>query len=753
MAGRPLSCATILSVAVIQARGARGKVRWEIGAPAVRGLVWLACSVVLSGLIASSAAAAPSAGATDAHAARVGSASSSQPLSLVFPLSADEGALERFALAVSTPGSRRYGQYQSIGELAHRFGASPRTRRLVLAFLRGAGADHVTIDATGLFADATLSAGRAERLFATPLARFRTGRYTFIAPTASVVVPRALRGLIGGVIGLDTRPLVAPGSLHAGAEPEARTHAALQAQSGYFPATGTPGGCNAARATKGFTPSQYLTAYDYGPLHSAGITGQGERVALIEIDGFRKSDIAAFATCFGLRLPLIEAFGIGVSKPLAPGGEATLDLEALDAAAPGLKAIDVYESTADPADTLRALTAPLQHTGFKPQVISASLGLCEPFTYAAVGRPGILASEGALAEAAASGITVLASSGDSGSADCLSPSGVPIDQLSVNYPASSPWVTAVGGTNLSLTSANTILSQLVWNDAALEPGAAGGGGFSALFKRPDWQTGTVADAARALPDVSMLADVAPGYAVYCSVRTDCINSPNTHPWQTVGGTSAATPLLAGGFALVDEDLRLHERQDLGLVDPLLYTFGRDPADAAAAFSDVTAIGNDVGPFIPGNGLPLGCCTAGPGYDEASGWGSVNVANFAALALQVQPAVVDVGLLLPGRQTPIARRHILATVSCSGPCLMGAFATVTIGRSRVFTTYSRVHNLHTEGSKTVQIPFSARQLGKLRSARGRHQQIVAQVFGVIVDPAGNIERQSAASTLTLAHSPL
>jgi len=726
-----------------------------------RGRLWLVCAIAVAVLTASAGVAR--AAAPTARSARAGSAPRSQRLLLVFPLRADEAALQRFALAVSTPGSPQYGRYQPIAALSRRFGATPRTRRLVLGYLRAAGADHVAIDATGLFADATLSAARAERLFSTPLARFRAGRYGFIAPTSTVVVPRALRGLVGGVIGLDTRPLLAPGARlrdradapAALAGPQAQSAdvqaqaAGLQAQSGYFPATGTPSGCTAARATNGFTPAQYLTAYGYGPLQSAGVTGQGERVALIEIDGFRASDIAAFARCFGLRLPPIKAFGIGFTKPLAPGGEATLDLEALDTAAPGLKSIDVYETHSDPAHTLKALTAPLQRPGFKPQVISASLGLCEPYTYAAVRRAGIVATEGALAEAAASGITFLASSGDSGSADCVNGDGVPLDHLSVNYPASSPWVTAVGGTNLSLTAANTILSQVVWNDGMLEPGAAGGGGFSALFTRPSWQAGAVAEQARALPDVAMLADIAPGYTVYCSARGDCVNRENSNPWQTVGGTSAATPLLAGGLALVDEDLRMHERQDLGLVDPLLYRLGRTPAQASAAFSDVTSIGNDVGPFIPGSGLALGCCTAGPGYDEASGWGSVNVAGFAALALQSQPAVVRISLRLPGGQTPIARRHILAAVSCSGPCLMRALATVTIGRSRPFSDHSRVYRLGKAASKTVEIPFSARELDRLAVARRRHEGIAARVTAVVVDPAGDVQRRSAPLTLTVA----
>src|SRR5205807_7505107 len=101
-----------------------------------------------------------------------------------------------------------------------------------------------------------------------------------------------------------------------------------------------------------------------------------------------------FAHCFGLRLPRIHSFGVGVRRPLAPGGETTLDLEALDAAAPGLSAIDVYESSADTAHIVEGFLAPLQNPGFKPQVISASLGLCEPFVFAALGHRGVRAAQG-----------------------------------------------------------------------------------------------------------------------------------------------------------------------------------------------------------------------------------------------------------------------------------------------------------------------------------------------------------------------
>ncbi len=691
-----------------------------------------------------------------AAAARVGSTPGAQPLQLVLPLKADTAGLRRLALAVSTPGSPQYGQYESIASLSRRFGAPAVARRQILAFLHRAGATAVRVDATGLFVDATLSAATAERLFATTLAQYKTAHgAAFTAPARSPGVPSALRGLVTGVVGLDTRPvLTAPGRVHrrGGVVPGrvrrhgAVAHPAAQTASGYFPASGSPSGCAAGVATQSFTPNQYLTAYNYDPLHAAGVTGQGERVALIEIDGFKHSDISAFAKCFGLRVPPINGFTVGLKHGLPPGGESTLDLEVLTAAAPGLKAIDVYESNSNESAALRALTSPLQNGGLKPQVISASLGLCEPFVFGSVGQAGVVAAEGALAEAAASGISFLDSSGDSGSADCIQSDGTPIDKIAVNYPASSWWVTGVGGTNLFLAPNNTIGGEVVWNDTNVQPGSAGGGGPSGFFRRPPYQKGTVTRNAREVPDVSMLADVAPGYAIFCSAKGDCVNSQNHNPWQGIGGTSAATPLLAGGFALVDQQLRKHRREDLGLANPLLYRIGRSPSISGGVFSDVLAISNDVGAFIPGNGRPLGCCTAGPGYDDASGWGSINLAAFARVALSLQPKIVGIRLSLPGRQRPVASRHIRANVSCTGKCVLGAFAVVRIGHATPFRVLSRLYVLRSRGTKAVRISFSHRQLGKLRAGLRARRRIRADVVGAVVDAGFNIERRSRTKSL-------
>src|SRR5579875_1790921 len=231
----------------------------------------------------------------------------SQRLSLVLTLRVDSAALQRFAYAVSTPGSPLYGRYQPVGALARRFGARPAAIARALRFLRAAGARDLRVDATGLFIDATIDAAAAQRLFGAPLVRHRSARGYFIAPTAPVVIPAALRGAVSGVIGLDTAPLPAQGSLARlparlrarAAKPAAGpSQAPAQPTSAYQRATGTPAGCAAARATGAFTPNQYLAAYGYRPLRRAGLAGHGERVALIEIDGFRIADVRAFARCF-----------------------------------------------------------------------------------------------------------------------------------------------------------------------------------------------------------------------------------------------------------------------------------------------------------------------------------------------------------------------------------------------------------------------------------------------------------------------
>jgi subtilase family serine protease len=719
-------------------------------------LVALTLAVAAGGLasLAPSASASTVTAPSLVHAKRVGAAPVGRSLPLIFPLKINGAGLERFATAVAEPGSPQYGQYLSIAELARRFGASASTRAQVTRYLRAHGATHVRVDDTGVLAEATMSVGLAERLFDAPLARFEgANRTRFYAPVTNATVPAGLRSAITGVVGLDTEAqAVAPDITSAAAAERASgvTARAAQDTGSTLPRTGTAAGCAAGQAAgglnPGFTPNQYLTAYDFAPLQAAGDLGQGERVALIEIDGYSLGDVQAFASCFSLPLPPVTAYGAGgLSQPLAPGEEATLDLEILDAAAPDLKAIDVYETNAGAEQTLAAFAAPLDNRGHKPDVISASLGLCEEDVYGSSGLAGIEASEHLLELAAASGVTILASSGDNGSADCQNEDGAPVDQLAVNYPSSSWWVTGVGGTNLSLNADNTIATEPVWNDASLLA-AGGGGGSSDLFGRPVYQNGVVLANKRAVPDVSMLADLLPGYAIYCTAQPDCINPNSTAPWQTVGGTSAGTPLLAGGVAIIDQMLKAAHRENLGLLNPLLYQLGRSSV-AAGVFYDVTSGSNDIGPFIPGgNGLALGCCTATPGYDEASGWGSVQVAGLAAQALSIVPKSISFSLAVPRGQRPVAHREFLATVSCSAACAIGAFANIKIGSAEPFSVESKLYHRRSKGRKTIPVRLSGKDLRMLRSGLAHRKKIVATLYGALIDSLGDIEQNTSGKKL-------
>jgi hypothetical protein len=245
---------------------------------------------------------------------------------------------------------------------------------------------------------------------------------------------------------------------------------------------------------------------------------------------------------------------------------------------------------------------------------------------------------------------------------------------------------------------------------------------------------------RAEPDVAMLADILPGYAVFCSAPHDCVSASHPNPWQSVGGTSAATPLLAGGFAVIDQELELHQRLDLGFVNPLLYKLGRSATMRAQAFEDVVRGGNDIGPFIPTAGHPLGCCAAGVGYDRASGWGSVNLAAFSALALFLQPPRIR--LSVPGGQHPLKRHGLLGIVSCAGACRVAAFAMIRVGRAHPFEVDSPIRNLPAAGAKTFAIKLSPKRMHSIRAGLQRHRKVVATLYGAVITGRRTLQFRSA-----------
>jgi subtilase family serine protease len=240
---------------------------------------------------------------------------------------------------------------------------------------------------------------------------------------------------------------------------------------------------------------------------------------------------------------------------------------------------------------LDAVSRALGDPAGPPDVISVSYGGCA--VAEEQGAPAFVATTDAvLAMAALAGVSTFVASGDSGSTTCPQQ----VRGTSLSYPAVSPYVTAVGGTRLALGAQNARAGETVWNDAPYGARGAGGGGVSRTVPRPAYQDGVQGEPRRALPDVSALADIVPGWPVVLDGAL-----------QPVGGTSGATPLVAAATSLVAGSERQAGRPPLGLVNPWLY----GPA-ARGAFFDVVTGSNDL--------AGVGCCTAAPGYDPASGLG-------------------------------------------------------------------------------------------------------------------------------------
>jgi len=545
------------------------------------------------------------------------------------------GGLNRFVRSVSDPTSPRYRQYASVERLVHRFGASKADQNATLAWLAARGL-HGTVGPTGTYVTAPIAPHRAARVLPRP-ASASTAPATVGQP-----VPAALRGAVTavGVFGRNGEVVKNVTTLPSATAAAAKT----EKYSSILPHSGTASGCAAGRTGPGgsiappFTPNQYLTAYGHSAMHGRRLRGQGQTVALVEIDGFRHRDIEAFDECFGIETPPIHVVPVAIPRPFASGTETTLDLEILSAGAPGVDRIDVYEGVGTEAGIMLTAGAALGSKGHHPDVISISLGICEPnYSEHLIYRR---AMDSIFAVAGGAGISVLVAAGDTGSSGCRIETATENTALpirTVSLPSSSPYVTAVGGTNLRLSAKNRISSEIVWNDWP-ELAGGGGGGVSLLSpRRPWWQQAPALKRfgiGRVVPDIAALADVFPGYAYFCT-SPECAKLPQATPgWTSIGGTSAATPLMASGAVLANQFAAKHGQRPLGFLNPLLYRLGDRPKSRRGVFRDVTKGNNDLGALLPenvGGGHSLGCCGARPGYDWASGWGSLKVLALAKAA--------------------------------------------------------------------------------------------------------------------------
>jgi subtilase family serine protease len=357
-----------------------------------------------------------------------------------------------------------------------------------------------------------------------------------------------------------------------------------------------------------YSPEQIRTAYNITPLLGRGITGAGRTIVIV--DAYQsptiRQDLQTFDRVFGLPDPILTILAPDGLTPFDPSNatqitwasEITLDVEWAHAIAPEAKITLVLAKGASSGEILRATRFAIETN--QGDVISQSFGEGEICSTVSSRIQHQL-----FQEATSRHITLLAASGDTGSAavgSILCGGNRPYF-LSVLTPASDPLVTSVGGTHLDAdVDTGRYISESTWNDIY----GASGGGFSSVFQRPSYQDTAVKSKQRGVPDVAFDADVNGGVLVICS---SC--SANAQPMTTYifGGTSVGSPQWAGIIALADQ----YAGRRLGFVNAAIYRIGQGPF-YRSAFHDILT-GNNTFTRTLANGETI----AVPGYDAMPNW--------------------------------------------------------------------------------------------------------------------------------------
>lgn len=371
-----------------------------------------------------------------------------------------------------------------------------------------------------------------------------------------------------------------------------------------------------------YSPSQIQTAYGFDKLYRLGLNGRGRTIVIIDAysNPYMATDLSIFDQTFGLPDPVftqvapdgLTPFDINDPEQVGWSGEIALDVEWAHAVAPGANITLVLARSSDDADILSATKYAVDNN--LGDVISQSFGEAESCL-----DPQIRAQEHLVFQSAtAKGITLVASSGDSGAAQpsCDGSSYV----KSTSDPASDPLVTAVGGTNLQADLSGRYGSERAWSDQysgcyPTDQQGCSGGGVSDVWGRPFYQArlGGTVGRSRGVPDVAYNAGVDGGVLTHWGVGNLVYGGAEglteTDPvfWQ-FGGTSAGSPQWAGLAAIASQVAR----RRLGLINDQLYAIGLSPL-GRYAFHDVTT-GNN-------NYADISGYSAGRGWDPVTGLGS------------------------------------------------------------------------------------------------------------------------------------
>lgn len=388
--------------------------------------------------------------------------------------------------------------------------------------------------------------------------------------------------------------------------------------------------CEAGYHLACYTGKQLLTAYNLAPLFRRGITGAGQTIMVVDgyDDPYLQQVLNTYDRAMGLPNTTVKVDKFGNVPPYDPtsadqqgwAGETELDVEMAHLYAPGAKIVVAAAGTdaSGVVDFPQLMAAVKGAVSAGASVISMSWGGFEQDYYSAqTGYKSLTDLRGPLEDAVDHHVTLVAATGDTGAAG-IDNSGNITTLPELSWPSSDPDVTAAGGTELELNSAGERISpDVVWNDGSLGYGATGGG-LSVVFKRPSYQNSVkaVVGSHRGTPDISTSAAVNGGALTYWSPAT---GDPG---WAIVGGTSESSPTVSAITALADQ-VAGHK---LGQINNALYDLQHDVGYNQFSGLEQVTEGNNTWGGVAGY-------SAGPGYNDATGLGTINAADFVrALAL-------------------------------------------------------------------------------------------------------------------------
>ncbi len=554
-------------------------------------------------------------------------------MKLVFqPTPEQQSSLNTLLQQQLDPSSPNYHRWLTPEQYGERFGVSATDISRVSKWLRRQGFTSVIPARSRTWIGFNGSAAQVEAAFHSPIHQYLVSGELHYANATEPSLPSAFRGVVMAIGSLnDFRPK--PHSVVKNVHP----HFTSEVSGKHF-----------------LVPDDFATIYDLQGLYNSGINGSSESIAVMGQTDLSKDsnhsnqyDVLTFRSVSNLPTVNLQVLLVpGQSDPGSTNGdqdEANLDLEWSGAVARNASLIYV--------NSKNALFTSLQYAvdqNLAP-VISISYGLCE----AQFSKGDIATLTATGQQANAQGQTIVSSSGDSGPADCdysadpNNPVKSATQGYAVDVPASLPYVTAMSGTefsdgdttggtqywnatnNSNNGSAISYIPEMVWNDTVADGSlAASGGGVSTLFTKPSWQAGAgvPADGQRDVPDLALNSSADHDGYLICS-RSSCVTGyrKSDQTLTVIGGTSAAAPTFAGIVALLVQQTN----QPQGNVNPILYGLA---ASSSNAFHDITT-GDNMVPCTqgskdcPASGM-IGY-SAGPGYDLATGLGSLDVGALAA----------------------------------------------------------------------------------------------------------------------------